>query len=269
MAFKIGFISESDHKSGEVCAEPPKQAAPRRSVVQVYFPARHRTLAYYNDRFDLRQGDLVFVDGKLEGKQGRVEEVSYNFRIRLSDYQRVIAVADTAVHGRFYAAGSHFITFDRNALPAQKAVTWFLPPRKPEDEFACGADDTVFPLGELKEMKVTYAAAERGYDYYCRNLVRYISLDGHKGFAIVEGTSPYEVEFTCKNGEIGQLTCSCFCGEHCKHEFAVMLQLKDILEQIEKKFKADYQRSDYFAAVCKETLMDYAVDSRDDGAFTL
>lgn len=80
MAFKIGFISESDHKSGEVCAEPPKQAAPRRSVVQVYFPAKHRTLAYYNDRFDLRQGDLVFVDGKLEGKQGRVEEASYNFQ---------------------------------------------------------------------------------------------------------------------------------------------------------------------------------------------
>lgn len=94
MAFKIGFISESDHKSGEVCADPPKQAAPRRSVVQVYFPARHRTLAYYNDRFDLRQGDLVFVDGKLEGKQGRVEEASYNFGIRLSDYQRVIAVAE-------------------------------------------------------------------------------------------------------------------------------------------------------------------------------
>lgn len=62
--------------------------------MQVYFPARHRTLAYYNDRFDLRQGDLVFVDGKLEGKQGRVEEASYNFRIRLSDYQRVIAVAE-------------------------------------------------------------------------------------------------------------------------------------------------------------------------------
>ena len=161
MAFKIGFISESDHKSGEVCAEPPKQAAPRRSVVQVYFPARHRTLAYYNDRFDLRQGDLVFVDGKLEGKQGRV--------------------ADTAVHGRFYAAGSHFITFDRNALPAQKAVTWFLPPRKPEDEFACGAGDTVFPLGELKEMKVTYAVAERGHDYYCRNLVRYICRRNIRG----------------------------------------------------------------------------------------
>ena len=115
MAFKIGFISESDHKSGEVCADPPKQAAPRRSVVQVYFPAKHRTLAYYNDRFDLRQGDLVFVDGKLEGKQGRVEEASYNFRIRLSDYQRVIAVA------------------------------------------------------------------ERGHDYYCRNLVRYICRRNIRG----------------------------------------------------------------------------------------
>lgn len=85
----------------------------------------------------------------------------------------------------------------------------------------------------------------------------------------MEGTSPYEVEFTYKNGQIGGLTCSCFCGEHCKHEFAAMLQLKDILEQIEKKFKADYQRSDYFAAVYKGTLLDFAVDGKDDGTFTL
>lgn len=269
MAFRIGFISEPARKSGEVCAEPPKQAAPRKSVVQVYFPADHLTLAYYNDRFDLRRGDWVFVDGKLEGEQGCVEEVSYNFKIKLSDYKRVIAVADTAVHGQFYAVGSHFITFDRSALPAQKVRTWFLPPQKPEDEFASGADDTVFPLSELKEMKVTAAVAERGRDYYRRSLVRYISLDGHRGYAVVEGTSPYEVEFTYKNGEIGELVCSCFCGDHCKHEFAAMLQLKDILEQIEKKFKAEYQRSDFFAAVCKRTLLDYAVDGKDDGTFTL
>lgn len=269
MAFKIGFISEPVRKSEEICAEPPKQITPRKSVVQVYFPADHRTLAYYNDRFDLHRGDLVFVDGKLEGEQGRVVDVSYNFKIKLSDYRRVIAVADTAVHGQFYAAGSHFITFDRSALPAQKVRTWFLPPQKPEDEFASGADDTMFPLSELKEMKVTAAVADRGHDYYCRNLVRYISLSGHRGYAIVEGTSPYEVEFTYKNGQIGGLVCSCFCGEHCKHEFAAMLQLKDILEQIEKKFKADYQRSDYFAAVYKGTLLDFAVDGKDDGTFTL
>ncbi len=59
------------------------------------------TLAYYNDRFDLHCGDLVYVDGKLEGKRGRVVDVNYNFRINLADYKRVIGVADTNVSGRF------------------------------------------------------------------------------------------------------------------------------------------------------------------------
>ena len=39
----------------------------------------------------------------------------------------------------------------------------------------------VFPLGELKEMKVTYAVAERGHDYYCRNLVRCICRRNIRG----------------------------------------------------------------------------------------
>ena len=84
---------------------------------------------------------------------GRVAEVSYNFRIKLADYKRVIAVADTAVHGEFYVAGSHFVTFDRAAIPAEKAALWFMAPDKPEDEYASGQDETSFPLSDLKEMK--------------------------------------------------------------------------------------------------------------------
>ena len=97
--------------------EPANETAPRRSVVPVYFASRDMTLAYYNDRFDLHRGDTVYVDGKLEGHLGRVTEVNYNFKIKLSYYKRVIGVADTNVHGRFFAAGSHFVTFDRAALP--------------------------------------------------------------------------------------------------------------------------------------------------------
>ena len=62
MAFRIKFSAGTAHKS--------ERTIPRRSVVQVYFAANHRSLAYYNDRFDLKPGDLVFVDGKLAGKIG-------------------------------------------------------------------------------------------------------------------------------------------------------------------------------------------------------
>ena len=37
-----------------------------------------------------------------------------------------------------------------------------------------------------------------------------ISVDGTKGYAVVEGTEAYEVEFTYDEGRISHLICSCF-----------------------------------------------------------
>ena len=117
------------------CPSPRRTGGPRRSVVQVKFPGRGMALAYYNDRFDLRKGDQVYVDGKLEGQRGQVTEVSYNFKIKISDYKRVIAVVDTRVKGRFFMAGSHFVTFDPAALPAAKVALWFRAPAKEGEEY--------------------------------------------------------------------------------------------------------------------------------------
>lgn len=119
MKFKIVFSAaekKSRHEAATrfVISRKPK---PTRSLVLIHFPARNMTLSYYNDQFDLHCGDLVFVDGKLEGFRGHVVDVCYTFKIKLSDYKRVISVADTKVHGEFHFAGSHFVTFDRSALP--------------------------------------------------------------------------------------------------------------------------------------------------------
>ena len=107
--FKIGFTDFNDENSA-VTEEKTRQkpeSAPRASLVQVRFPERHGTdLAYYNDSFDLHVGDMVYVEGKLEGLRGFVTEVSYNFRIRVSDYRRVTAVVDTEVKGQLFLAGS-------------------------------------------------------------------------------------------------------------------------------------------------------------------
>lgn len=271
MAFKIGFSAEiKDKKAAEATNSVPHQAAsPRKSVVSVYFADRRMTLAYYNDLFDLHRGDMVYVDGKLEGMLGRVTEVNYNFKIKVSDYKRVIAVVDTAVHGQFFMAGSHFVTFDREALPRSKAVLWFKAPAKEEDEFVSGSDDTMFTLDDLKGMNVGASVAERGHEYYLENKVRYVSIDGTKGYAIVEGREAYEVEFEYRGGEISHLTCSCFCGYNCKHEFAAMLQLRETLELIEKNYADEYERTGYFAAINKVTLFAFAIDGKDNGGFTI
>ena len=271
MTFKIGFTAEhpESHPAEVTYTAQQVQSSPRKSVVQVHFAGRNMTLAYYNDLFDLHVGDMVYVDGKLEGMRGRVVEVNYNFKIKLSEYKRVIAVVDTTVHGQFFMAGSHFVTFDREALPCSKVVTWFKAPAKDDDEFVSGNDDTSFRLDDLKDMNVSNAIAERGHNYYIENCVRYISIDDTKGYAIVEGSEAYEVEFAYRNGEISNLTCTCFCSYNCKHEFAAVLQLRETLERIEKHYAGEYERTGYFAAVNKGTLFAFAIDGKDTGTFTV
>ena len=113
------------------------------------------------------------------------------------------------------------------------------------------------------------AIAERGREYYIGNKVVYFSLDGVNGYAIVEGGRPYEVEFNYIDGEISGMLCSCFCSYNCKHEVAVLLQLRETLELIEKRYAAEYNASGYFAAVCKGELFRIAIDGKDAGGFTL
>ena len=83
MKWKIGFSAEveKNESATQSCPVKPQVNEPKKSVVRVYFPARNMTLSYYNDQFDLHRGDLVFVDGKLEGLRGRVVDV--NGKIKL------------------------------------------------------------------------------------------------------------------------------------------------------------------------------------------
>ena len=273
MTFKIGFTA-SEGKAEELAALASVPAAPeerpsRRSVVRVHFPQRNMTLAYYNDRFDLRYGDIVYVDGKLEGKLGRVEEINYNFRIDLADYKRVIAVVDTTVSGRFYLAGSHFLTFDRSSLPREKVVSWFKAPPKPDVEYVSGSDESSFSLDNLNGIRIDPAAAGRGCSYYAENRVRYLCLDGTKGYALVEGTKPYDVEFVYSDGMIYALTCSCYCVGNCKHEYAAMRQMQELFDRIKKNYGEEYIQNRYFAAVTREILFSCALHGRNTGTLML
>ena len=271
MTGKIGFIKDNyETKTTENRQDTAKpEITARKSVVQVYFPDRDRSYAYYNDKFDLKCGDMVFVEGKLEGLRGRVIDVNYNFKIKLSDYKRVISLVDTDVKGEFYMAGSHFVTFDAMALPKNKVITWFKAPEMEEDEFVSGSDETSFFIDDLSGMNVSNQIAERGHDYYVNNKVRYISVDGNRGYAIVEGSDVYEVEFEYHNQEIRNLVCSCFCSYNCKHEFAAMLQLRETLELIEKHYADTYKDTGYFAAVCKGVLFAMVVDGKETGKFNI
>ena len=268
MKYKIGFHGYEEEKKEDLQPLEIGENKPVKSVVQVQFPSQGRSFAYYNDRFDLLVGDIVFVEGKLEGVQGVVTEVSRSFKIKLSDYKRVIAVADTTVKGELYFGGSHLIAFDKNVIPYNKIRGWFLPPES-DEEVAVGYDDESFFYEDIEDFKIKPEIADRGFDYYNRNKVVYISVEGTTGKAIIVGSKPYEVSFDYDDGEIRNVTCDCFCSYHCKHVFAMLLQLRETLKIIEELYDDEYSQGDYFAAISKSALMNYAVDRKEKGSIVL
>ena len=267
MKFPIGFAFNDEPKKVEMAPLIQQEVVPVKSLVQVYFPERNQSLTYFNDQFDLKRGDFVFVDGKLEGIRGVVREVSKTFKIKVADYKKIISVADTEVSGQLHIAGSHFVSFDPAVLSYEKIRSWYLPPINDTDEYETGNDDTGFSLDKLSEMNASPAIFERGHDYYIEDRVVYLSVDNGRGRAIVEGEHAYEVEFDYRDREIRNLLCSCPCGYTCKHEVAAMLQLKDILEKLEKSYAEQLQN--YFAAVEKHALFRFVIQFKETGSFVL
>ena len=237
------------------------------TIVQIFFPDRNRTLSYYNDRFNLCVGDIVFVDGKLEGLRGRVTAISTHFKVKVEDYKRVIGVADTRVVGQLYQANAHLITFDPLVLPWKQFCSWMKPPQEDETEYYISYDEEGFPLDDFSGLQVSKEVFERGLGYYQENRVRYLCLNGVQGRAIVEGAKPYEVEFQYRDGQISNLFCDCPCGYTCKHEVAVLLQLRETLELIEKDY-AD-RRGSYFAIVSKPMFYTFAIDANPNAVLSL
>ena len=78
MFHRIGFASCTDEATSQNNPSMPASngSEHRKSVVRVHFPARNMTLSYYNDAFDLKVGDIVYVDGKREGLRGRVVDLT-------------------------------------------------------------------------------------------------------------------------------------------------------------------------------------------------
>lgn len=265
----IGFNSEINNAvETEVSVTDYRETVtPKKSVVQVYFPHRNRDWAYYNDSFDLKVGDFVYVEGKLEGYRGRVTEVNYSFKIKLSDYKKVIAVVDTDIQGDLYLAGSHMVSFDRNAIPFSKIRAWFKAPGK-EEKYVSGNDDTnSFFVDDLSKMKISSDGADRGHDYYMENRVGFLEIEGKRGRAMVEGSENYEIEFDYTDGEISNLKCSCFCGGACKHEFAAMLQLKETMDIITENYGEKY--GNYFAAMAKDVFINMVMSKKTSGKISL
>ncbi len=227
----VGFGREETKQEQETVLQngsSTEQIEAVRSLVSVRFDGKDRALTYYNDRFDLKEGDRVFVSGKLEGKPGVIESVTTRFRIRLSDYERVLSLAQTPIAGTYSHKGSMMLSYDPAALPPEEYRKWILPPKDDADS----SGEIVFGDGYEIDLKSPGDAEgfdpdvmERALGYLREDRVGYVSVRSGTGRAYVRGSRWYEVDFFLKNGIISEAYCDCPFPGLCKHLLAVTVLL--------------------------------------------
>ncbi len=225
----VGFGQEEPKKEekqqvGTVLTEP----SPVRSLVSISFEGGGRTLTYYNDRFDLRPGDRVFVSGKLAGKVGYVESVTTKFRIRLSDFEKVLSVAQTPVLGTYEPKGEMMCSYDAEAVSPESFRKWILPPMDETE----GSEEII--VGDGYEISMEDPTSAEGYDpsvmeravKYCQEgKIGYVSVRNGAGKAFVHGTKWYEIDFRMSGNILREVYCDCPYPGLCKHLLAVVILL--------------------------------------------
>ena len=222
---------------------------PVRSLVYVYFPDDGRTLPYYNDAYNLREGDLVLVSGKLEGLRGVVEKVCTRFSIHTADYEKVTLKIDLVMNGRYRRKGGCMISGDESALSPEQLRLWLKPVRKntkvvpvengdgknggwvcveEEDEVVCGEGFSA-KLRDIESCNdLEKVILGRGRDYFRNGHVKYITVKNGRGAAFVRGGSWYELSFTQTGYEVSDIYYDCPFPGMCKHEAALLLALEDL-----------------------------------------
>ena len=228
------------------------------TLVQVYFVAKDDAFLYLCEDIILHEGDHVYVSGKMKDTLGIVVDVRHQFKVRPSKYERVIAKIDTQLQGEFKIFNRLLLSFDRKSLGKEKISQWFFSPQG-EEPYISTYRPAPFPLDDLTQFPIEHARLERGLQYYKEQRVVYMCIDDRYGYAIVRGSEHYEVEFEYNNGIIEDISCSCYCDGHCKHEFAVLLELQYMLQIVEREFKNEYSKNRYVATIDKDMVWQMSV----------
>lgn len=236
----IGFMADQEKKE-EMPTLPAAERtdAPVKSLVRVRFQNFPTPLAYYNDRFDLQKGDVVYVSGKLAGSPGVVTSVTTKFRIHTSDYERVLSLLDLTVHGSFVRIMDKMVSFDQIAITPERFGSWVTPPEddkkaEEDDDEVISGDGYTIDIHDIESCEdITSAIAERALNYCMEGRVRYLCVRNGVGRAYVEGSKWYRVDFRWDDGMMTDIYCDCPYSELCKHEVAVAFTLRMLHKQPE------------------------------------
>jgi hypothetical protein len=248
----IGFMAGSEvREETPPIAEAVHTSTPVKSLVRVCFENHSAPLAYYNDRFDLHEGDVVYVSGKLAGVPGVVLSVTTRFRIHTSDYERVLALLDLTFHGSFTRVQDKMVSFRDIAISPDQFGSWVTPPEDPRKKQEEDPDEVISGEGYTIDINnieacedITSTIAERAVNYCSEGRVRYLCIQDGVGRAYVVGSKWYRVDFRFSEGMMTDIYCDCPYSELCKHEVAVAITLKMLFKQPQFKNAGDFMALD-------------------------
>ncbi len=239
----MGFTDEIIEETKTVKDIPEVEpVTTKKSLVSLSFEGINKAYTYYNDTFDLQIGDKVFVSGKLYGKIGCVQDVNYCFKIKLSDYERVIAKTDTEIKGDFIFYSDKAISFNTNMTP-EKFEKIIIPPQLDKDDrkqiaqninddFLYGEGWSVNLENYIESEYITKYEADEALDMCLNGDVVYLSFDGEKGVAYIGDGEYRKVEFTYDGENVNDIYCDCLYpgNKICKHEIAMLITMKMLME---------------------------------------
>ena len=234
---------------------------PDMYLAEVRFDNARESGTFIVEHMELYEGDLVYVTGPMQDKVGTVIDVTYYCKIRPSKYERVVAKIDTDLYGEFIPLEHLWATFDRHCMDKDKMRLWFLSPLS-DGECVDSSGFIPFALHNLDSFPISEICAQRGESYCEEHRVVYICLDKSKGYAIVQGSEYYEVTFTYISEKIHDIVCNCYCEGHCKHEYAVLLQLQDLVDDWAVNFDENYPKQEYFAAIDKTAAWNMSISRK-------
>ena len=65
---------------------------------------------------------------------------------------------------------------------------------------------------------------------------------------------------------IEDISCSCYCDDHCKHEFALLLELQNMVKMLPGEFGKEYNNSKYMAVIDKEVVWHMSIRGASKGS---
>lgn len=226
----FAFSKENTNKNEENTVSEIREEKPVISLVKVVFGNSKMALDYYNDKFDLKEGDRVFVDGSNEGKIGTVVAVSTKFCINLKKYRRVVAHPTISFDGKFKRLNDKMVGFGSVCPTPEMMADWlgYIPA---EDELICGEPFSVNLDGFGSEDGIEEQIFGRALEYCQNGNVLYIRVENVKGVAFIRGKNIYKVTFDISGNEVTNIVCDCPYPYFCKHAVAVIITLKMMMSE--------------------------------------